>query len=347
VAAVEIVPVPGAQFEEILASASPIGCGDDQGARAADDGRRGGGPLQRRVRRGEARPSELPQRVPAAGLGHPGRNHRAGDLRPSPRHIARQHGTWTSVPEPKYANIPSGTLRPRVPADCASEFANSRETQMPERTRTTAGKPIGMRNPADEQGNSRLIRLAEADPSITAPNGSICTQRVPIADYLARHSYSAGSMYCDCAQRNGSGVTHCSCGKVSLRALSWRVSTSAVPGYGGGRQPRTGRGRSVRRGSLQSDGFMGSRRARMRVSLITISAPAVRSSAICWRFARTTAVSGSARLSARRRRMTLGARTGALARSSPKSVSAERRIRFSRSAKAMICSSGWPPRPSS
>src|SRR6266496_247154 len=60
----------------------------------------------------------------------------------------------------------------------------------------------------------------------------------------------------------------------------------------------------------QSDGFMGSRRARMRVSLITISAPAARSSVTCSRFARTTAAKEPAFLSARRSRMTLGASNG-------------------------------------
>jgi hypothetical protein len=47
----------------------------------------------------------------------------------------------------------------------------------------------------------------------------------------------------------------------------------------------------------QSDGFTGSRRVRMRVSLITISAPASRSSATWPRFARMTAARDSARLS--------------------------------------------------
>ena len=42
-----------------------------------------------------------------------------------------------------------------------------------------------------------------------------------------------------------------------------------------------------------------------------------------------------------------GAASPRLARSSPKSVSADTRTRFSRSASAMICSSDWPPRPRS
>ena len=66
----------------------------------------------------------------------------------------------------------------------------------------------------------------------------------------------------------------------------------------------------------------------MRVSLITTSAPAARSPVTCPRLARTTTARELARLSVRRSRMTLGASTGALARSSPKSVSAEMRIRF-------------------
>src|SRR5215470_9024234 len=52
--------------------------GDDQGARAADDGCRGRAAVWGRVWGGQPGSGELPQRVPAAGVGHPGRDGRAG-----------------------------------------------------------------------------------------------------------------------------------------------------------------------------------------------------------------------------------------------------------------------------
>ena len=79
-AAGDIVPVPGAQFEETLASASPdllraMIREFAQRMMDADVEVR----VQRGVRGGDAGPGELPQRVPAAGVGHPGRDDRAGD----------------------------------------------------------------------------------------------------------------------------------------------------------------------------------------------------------------------------------------------------------------------------
>src|SRR6516165_9201025 len=53
--------------------------GDDQGVRAADDGRRRRGVVRGGVWGGQPGAGELPQRVPAAGMGHPGRDDRAGD----------------------------------------------------------------------------------------------------------------------------------------------------------------------------------------------------------------------------------------------------------------------------
>jgi NADPH:quinone reductase len=47
--------------------------------RPADDGRGRRGPMQRGLRGGHAGPGELPERVPAAGVGYPGRDGRAGD----------------------------------------------------------------------------------------------------------------------------------------------------------------------------------------------------------------------------------------------------------------------------
>ena len=79
-AAGDIVPVPGAQFEETLASASPdvlramirefaqpMMDADVEVACNAGYGEVTPGP------------GELPQRVPAPGVGHPGRDDRAGD----------------------------------------------------------------------------------------------------------------------------------------------------------------------------------------------------------------------------------------------------------------------------
>ena len=79
-AAGDIVPVPGAQFEETLASASPDVLREmirefAQRMMDADVEVR----VQRGVRGGHAGPGELPQRVPAPGVGHPGRDDRAGD----------------------------------------------------------------------------------------------------------------------------------------------------------------------------------------------------------------------------------------------------------------------------
>ena len=79
-AAGDIVPVPGAQFEETLASASP----DVLRAMIREFAQRMMDAdvevcVQRGVRGGHAGPGELPQRVPAAGVGYPGRDGRAGD----------------------------------------------------------------------------------------------------------------------------------------------------------------------------------------------------------------------------------------------------------------------------
>ena len=79
-AAGDIVPVSGAQFEETLASASPDVLREmirefAQRMMDADVEVR----VQRGVRGGHAGPGELPQRVPAPGVGHPGRDDRAGD----------------------------------------------------------------------------------------------------------------------------------------------------------------------------------------------------------------------------------------------------------------------------
>ena len=79
-AAGDIVPVPGAQFEETLASASPdllraMIREFAQRMMDADVEVR----VQRGVRGGHAGSGELPQRVPAAGVGYPGRDGRAGD----------------------------------------------------------------------------------------------------------------------------------------------------------------------------------------------------------------------------------------------------------------------------
>ncbi len=99
-----------------------ICCGRWSRVRSADDGRRGGGAVRRRVRGGQPGPGQLPQRVPAAGAGHPRGDGRAGDPqaadqvvlpvvpgRPptgrAPRTATRcsgwshlSHGSWTRMP---------------------------------------------------------------------------------------------------------------------------------------------------------------------------------------------------------------------------------------------------------
>ena len=85
VAAGDIVPVSGAQFEETLASASP----DVLRAMIREFAQRMmdadvGVALQRGLRGGHAGPGELPQRLPAPGVGHPGRDDRAGDPQAPP-----------------------------------------------------------------------------------------------------------------------------------------------------------------------------------------------------------------------------------------------------------------------
>ena len=80
VAVGDIVPVPGTPVRGDPGIGEPgYAAGDDPGVRPADDGRRGRGALQRGVRGGHPGPGELPQRLPAAGVGHPGRDGRAGD----------------------------------------------------------------------------------------------------------------------------------------------------------------------------------------------------------------------------------------------------------------------------
>jgi hypothetical protein len=75
VAAGDIVPVAGEMFEQTLASASPDVLREmipefAQRMMEAEVG----GTVRRRVWGGQPGPSELPQRVPAAGAGHPGRD---------------------------------------------------------------------------------------------------------------------------------------------------------------------------------------------------------------------------------------------------------------------------------
>src|SRR5690242_21572052 len=85
VAAGDIVPVPGAQFEETLASASPDvlrAMVREYAQRMMDaevEVRCGAG-----VRGGQPGPGQLPQRVPGAGVGHPRGDGRAGDPEAAP-----------------------------------------------------------------------------------------------------------------------------------------------------------------------------------------------------------------------------------------------------------------------
>jgi len=87
-AARDIVPVPGAQFEETLASASPdvlreMIKGFAQRMMDADVEVRGNAGY------GEVTPraGELAQRLPAPGVGHPGRDDRAGDPEAAGGHV--------------------------------------------------------------------------------------------------------------------------------------------------------------------------------------------------------------------------------------------------------------------
>ncbi len=87
-AARDIVPVPGARFEETLASASPdvlreMIKGFAQRMMDADV------EVRCNAGYGEVTPGagELPQRLPAAGVGHPGRDDRAGDPEAAPGHV--------------------------------------------------------------------------------------------------------------------------------------------------------------------------------------------------------------------------------------------------------------------
>ena len=83
-AARDIVPVPGARFEETLASASPDLLREmikgfaqrmmDAEVEARCNAGYGGDP----------RAGEFPQRLPAPGVGHPGRDRRAGDPEAAP-----------------------------------------------------------------------------------------------------------------------------------------------------------------------------------------------------------------------------------------------------------------------
>ena len=94
----DIVPVPGARFEETLASASPDllremikGFAQRMMDAEVEERVRGG------VRGGQPGPGELPQRVPAAGLGHPGRDDRAGDPEAAAGHLLTRSGCWSGA----------------------------------------------------------------------------------------------------------------------------------------------------------------------------------------------------------------------------------------------------------
>ena len=85
----DIVPVPGVRFEETLASASPdllreMIKGFAQRMMDAEVEQLSAGPGTGRSVRG---PGELPQRLPAAGVGHPGRHGRAGDPEAAAGHL--------------------------------------------------------------------------------------------------------------------------------------------------------------------------------------------------------------------------------------------------------------------
>ena len=84
----DIVPVPGARFEETLASACPDllremikGFAQRMMDAEVEERLRGG------VRGGQPGAGELPERVPAAGVGHPGRDDRAGDPEAAAGHL--------------------------------------------------------------------------------------------------------------------------------------------------------------------------------------------------------------------------------------------------------------------
>src|SRR5512144_1847244 len=70
--------------EERLAAASPdLLRAMLEDLRRGAHGRRGGRALRRRLRRAQPGASQLPQRLPVAGLGHPGRHDRGRDFRSS------------------------------------------------------------------------------------------------------------------------------------------------------------------------------------------------------------------------------------------------------------------------
>lgn len=94
-AAGDIVPVPGAQFEENPRYRRSR-C--DPGARAADDGRRGRGGVQTRGTGGRAGSGELPQWVPAPRMEHLGQDGRAGHPQAAPGATSR--GSWSTGASP-------------------------------------------------------------------------------------------------------------------------------------------------------------------------------------------------------------------------------------------------------
>ncbi len=57
--------------------------------------------MRRRVRRAQRGAGEHPQRLPAAGLGHPGRQHRAGDPEAAARAATSRTGCWSGAGGPR------------------------------------------------------------------------------------------------------------------------------------------------------------------------------------------------------------------------------------------------------